>query len=196
MKKEEFSKLVQGLSKTKEGREMLLGLISAGQSSKIKKGYFLESVVLDLLKTRGLNVERAKNVKFTDISKHVKSSQKSYNPDLILKLDKDLYIIDCKSGGWNNNTPIFETISKYIKTKMEVSNLYKDYNVHFMLLKNSKSVEGVARLNNQSIEYGISIEHADTWLSELLGIHVNLDAITEDVLFENICEKYNELVLS
>ena len=161
---------------------------SAVQSAKIKKGYHAEVVVRDLLKSKGFNIVKGEKVEFPEFE----GSQKSYMPDNVLYYNNEIIIIDNKSGGWNNNTPMDDTLRKYINTKRKVQST-STQNVRFVLLKNSKSQEDIQYYVDKATPFGIEMVHADTWLSDLVGEDVNLDSLLEEQLVMDIENKIKEL---
>ena len=178
-----------------EDFKTILAIGSACQSAKISKGSQLEKEIIKVFIEAGHSVQTGKLIKvnFTEASSDWTSSQKSYQPDLMVEIDDDLLIIDSKSSGWNNNTPILETITKFIKTKIEVAAKFPEKNVRFILLKNT-SLEYADNRAMECAKWGIEVLHANSFLTGIANKPIDLDELTNDFLRDKICDKFSQLI--
>ncbi len=182
-------------SASHEDFETILAIGSACQSAKISKGSQLEKEIIKIFVDAGYSITTGKSIKvnFTEVSREYSSSQSTYQPDMIVETDTEILIIDSKSSGWNNNTPILETINKFIKTKLEVAHLNPEKEVRFILLKNTS----LEYADNRAIEcgkYGIEVLHANSFLTGIAGKPIDLDELTQDFLRDKIIQKFKSLV--
>jgi len=170
--------------------ELLLNLANAIHGAKISKGNNLEGIVRNLFLDAGISAEKGKRIKFTDVSSDIITSQSNgYKVDVFVKTKNEILLIDVKSQGWNNNTPMYETIVKYIKAKKEIE-AKTNKKVRFILLKNSSNEEHLVKLHNQSIEYGIEILNANKFMSKIANKNINLDDLSDSFLWEQVNEKF------
>ena len=169
--------------------ETLVRLGSAVHSAKIKKGNKLEEIVRDFIKDKGFNIVKGYKIEFND---GIVSSQNSYKVDNILYIDNEILLIDNKSSSWNNNTPMDDTVRKYVRAKNRIQKDNPNKKVRFILLKNSKTQEEIQRYIDGALVFGIEILHANTYLSELTNENVNLDKLSNDYFHKTIKENYYE----
>ena len=169
--------------------EELVRLGSAVHSAKIKKGNKLEQIVRDFLIEKGFDIIEGYRIDFND---DIISSQNSYKVDNIMYINDEILLIDNKSGGWNNNTPMDDTVRKYVRAKNQIQKENPTKNVRFILLKNSKTQEELKRYITEASVFGIEILHADTYLSYLTNEKVNLDDLSNDFFHKMIKQNYYE----
>jgi hypothetical protein len=166
--------------------EELVIIGSSVHSAKIKKGLAIEDAVLDLLVQSGYNAEEGRVIIFSNVPENY--SQKSYKPDIFVKTINEIWIVDAKGPAWNNNTPVSDTLKKYILAKKEIQDK-TEKKVRLILLKNIEDDYIFNRLKSKSIEYGIEIIRSNPFLSEISKRDINIDKMFEEFLRKNIIDK-------
>lgn len=176
------------LEKTKHlTDDELLMIGSAVHSGKIKKGYNIQDVVLNLFLQNGFNAKKGMKINFTDI-KEENYSQPSYSPDIFVDFPEEYWIVDTKSDGWNNNTPVSDTVKKYKLAKEEVEKKTKK-KVRFIMLKNTKEGKHFNKICGEALKSGVEIIITNNFLSKNLNKEINIDKITKKFMMDRIREK-------
>jgi len=165
----------------------LLKIGSAVHSGKIKKGYNIQDVVLNLFLQDGFNAKKGEKIIFTDI-KEDNYSQGSYSPDIFVDFPKEYWIVDTKSDGWNNNTPVSDTVKKYKLAKEEIEKK-TEKKVRFIMLKNTQEGKHFNKISNEAIKSGVEIIITNNFLSKILNKDINIDKITKKFMMDKIREK-------
>ena len=167
--------------------EELLLIGSAVHSGKIKKGYKIQDVILNLLLSKGFIAEKGVKIFFTDKLED-NYSQDSYTPDLFVHLPEEEWILDSKSDGWNNNTPVSDTVKnyKYAKKEMEKKT---DKKVRFIMLKNTQGGPHFEKIQEEALKSEVEIVKTNEFLSHLLNEKINIDVITKKFMMDSIRKK-------
>ena len=165
----------------------LLMIGSAVHSGKIKKGYKIQNVVLDLFIQNGFDAENGYKITFTNI-KEENYSQLSYCPDIFVNFPDEFWIVDAKSDAWNNNTPVSDTVKKYKLAKEEIEK-NTEKKVRFIMLKNTKESTHLTKISNEAIKSGVEIVITNNFLSKIFNKSINIDDITKKFMMERIREK-------
>lgn len=167
--------------------DQLLLIGSAVHSGKIKKGYNIQDVVLKLFIKNGFFAREGTKIIFTGI-KEENYSQDSYTPDIFVEFDDEIWIIDTKSDGWNNNTPVSDTVKKYKLSKEELQkNTFKK--VRFIMLKNTKGGSHFEKISKEANKSGIEIQISNLFLTNLFNTPVDIDYLTREFMMNKIREK-------
>ena len=178
----EFSEKLQHLTD-----DELLMIGSAVHSGKIKKGYKIQDVVLNLFIENGFDAEKGSKITFTNI-KEENYSQFTYSPDIFVDFPNEFWILDAKSDAWNNNTPVSDTVKKYKLAKEEIEK-NTEKKVRFIILKNTKDSNHLTKISNEAIKSGVEIIITNNFLSKIFNKSINIDDITKKFMMEKIREK-------
>lgn len=170
-------------------RGEVLDMIRSGMhSASIKKGYKQPALVLDhMSKIDGIidkGLERY--ISFSDVQVPEDYSQKDgYSVDVYVETEKVVYLIDPKSAGHNNNTPISDEVKKWVLAKQQTQIIKKDKEVRFILLKPSDVDEcEFIRLKSAYHAYGIELHKTDDFLSDITGTKVTVSDILKEKKYE------------
>ena len=104
---------------------------------KVKKGHYLTKTASDALRVTGYNIEEEVKIEFPE---DLTYAQKSYKVDIWMETEDEVLLIDSKSPSWNNNTPMSDTVEKYVRAKTVISESTIK-TVRFLLLKNYADTE-------------------------------------------------------
>jgi hypothetical protein len=167
--------------------EQLLLIGSAVHSGKIKKGYKIQDIVLNLFIQNGFNAKKGTTINFTGIQEK-NYSQETYTPDINVELTEEIWILDTKSDGWNNNTPVSDTVKKY-KFAKEETEKKTDKKVRFIMLKNTKGSNHFEKINREALKSGVEIIITNDFLSEIFQTNINIDDITKKFMMDKIRQK-------
>jgi hypothetical protein len=167
--------------------DQLLFIGSAVHSGKIKKGYKIQDVVLNLFIEYGFTAKKGTAISFTAI-KEENYSQGSYTPDIFVELPEEFWILDTKSEGWNNNTPVSDTVKKYKFAKEEIEKK-TNKKVRFIMLKNTKGGSHFEKITKEALKSGIEIIITNDFLSKIFNKNINIDDITKKYMMDKIRQK-------
>ena len=167
--------------------EELLQIGSAVHSAKIKKGNLHEDYVAEHLEKKGDVVKRKVIIALSDRPESY--SQPTYELDIWAENTDEIKLIDPKGPSWNNNTPMSDTLMKYLLAKKEVEkNTQK--RVRFILLKNMEEGYDYERHKKKAAPYGIEILRSNKFLSDLSNEEINVDQYlaqkTHNLIKENL----------
>ena len=165
----------------------LLMIGSAVHSGKIKKGYNIQEVVMNLFIQHGYDAKKGEKINFTNI-KEENYSQPSYSPDIFVDFPEEYWIVDTKSDGWNNNTPVSDTVKKYKLAKEEIEKK-TEKKVRFIMLKNTKESKHLTKISNEAIKSGVEIIVTNNFLSEMFNEEINIDKFTKKFMMDRVREK-------
>jgi hypothetical protein len=150
---------------TKEIERALDRLRSNTHGARITRGSLVERVTLNFLKGSGLDAKKGERISI----KH--KSQRTYKPDIQVETNDEILLIDTKSEGHNNNTPVSDHTKKYQLCK-ETKQGETTKIVRFILLKETKHDISKLILEHQSC--GIELHHIDEFVTNLTGRKFNL----------------------
>ena len=167
--------------------DQILLIGSAVHSGKIKKGYKIQDVVLNLFIQHGFNAKKGTTISFTAI-KEENYSQESYTPDIFVEISEEFWILDTKSEGWNNNTPVSDTVKKYKFAKEEIEKK-TNKKVRFIMLKNTKGGNHFQKISKEALKSGVEIIITNDFLSKIFNISINIDDITKKFMMDKIRQK-------
>lgn len=168
----------------------LLKIGSCVHSAKIKKGNLHENYVAEHLEKRGYVVKRKVVIEL--VERPSSYSQPTYELDIWAENAEEIKLIDPKGPSWNNNTPMSDTLMKYVLAKKEVEKQTKKI-VRFILLKNMEENYNYKRLRDKSSSYGIEILRSNKFLSELSGEDINVDQYLSQKLHNLIKENLQKI---
>lgn len=163
---------------TKKIERALDKLRSNTHGARITRGSLVEKVTLNFLKESGMNAKKGERI---DINHQ---SQRTYKPDIQVETDEEILLIDTKSEGHNNNTPVSDHTKKYQLCK-ETKQSETTKIVRFILLKETKHDISKLILEHQSC--GIELHHINEFVTNLTGRSF-------DLLEESDAEYRNEVL--
>ena len=133
----------------------------------------IERVVLNYLIDCGLDAAKGRKISITH------ETQKSYKPDIILEMEDVTYLIDTKSDGYNNNTPISDTAKKYCAA-LESMQKTGNKRIEFIFLTFFTKSKNLKHLSEAYGRFGLTYIEGNVWLEKI----TNKNVCIEDILFE------------
>jgi hypothetical protein len=150
---------------TKEIERSLDKLRSNTHGARITRGSLVEKVTLNFLKESGMNAKKGERIKIDH------ESQRTYKPDIQVETNDEILLIDTKSEGHNNNTPVSDHTKKYQLCR-ETKQGETTKIVRFILLKETK--HDISKLILEHESCGIELHHIDEFVTNLTGRKFNL----------------------
>jgi len=150
---------------TKEIENSLEKIRSIMHGARIVRGNLVEKVTLDFLKRSGINAKKGEKIQINH------KTQKTYKPDIQVETKDEILLIDTKSEGHNNNTPVSDHTKKYQLCK-ETKQGETTKRVRFILLKETK--HDISKLILEHASCGIELHHINEFVTNLTGKEFNL----------------------
>jgi hypothetical protein len=167
-------------------------------SAAIKKGYVQPKLVQnEMSKVSGIiRNDREVFVGYTDIDLPPGYSQTSgHTVDNFIEFKNQILLIDPKSAGHNNNTPISDVVTKmnFAKQQVQIDNPTKK--VRFILLKpNDVNPNDFDRLLIEFGKCGIELFITDEFLSQMRNEKVDVSSTLKQVKSELMSEGIRSLI--
>jgi hypothetical protein len=172
--------------------EALDVLRSVLHSAAIKKGYSQPALVLDEMSKKDGIIKKGLEVHipFSEVKVPDGYSQKDgYTVDVYVETKDTIYLVDPKSAGHNNNTPISDEVMKWVLAKEQVRISNNNKEIRFILLKpNDVDDYEFNRLKNLYSVYGIELHKTDEFLSNFTNSETSVSEIlrkNKEILMRN-----------
>jgi hypothetical protein len=145
----------------------------------------LEKEVLNFLAKCGEDVEKGRKINIEH------KTQKTYKPDIILRKKGVVYLIDTKSDGYNNNTPVSDTVEKYCAAKNTMKKETGN-DVKFIFLSFFLKTKDLGHLHKEYSKFGLDYVEGNGWLKELTGVEVAIESRLAETHQKNIDKRIKE----
>jgi hypothetical protein len=167
-------------------------------SATIKKGNTHSIEVMRALSVVPyiVRIDAEQIIKFDSIVIPREYSQSSYKVDIWFETETQIILIDPKSAGHDNNTPISDEVKKWVYAKQQVESNYPNKNVRFVLLKpNDVSAYDFNRLKNQYEPFGLELYITDDFLMQETGVETQVSNNLEETKHKLMIEGIESLFL-